>query len=43
VADYKKWIRLSGLPSLKGENYMSVKVPRGTVNGTTHVEESAIG
>jgi hypothetical protein len=41
VADSRHDVRLLGLPSLKGENSMSVKVPRGTINGTTHVGESA--
>jgi hypothetical protein len=41
VVDSQHDVRLSGLPSLKGENDMSVKVPRGTMNETTHVGESA--
>jgi hypothetical protein len=41
VVDSQKCVILSGLPSLKGENNMSVKVPRGTMNGTTHVGETA--
>jgi hypothetical protein len=41
VVDSWKCIRLSGLPSLGGESSMSVKVPRGTMNGTNHVGESA--
>jgi hypothetical protein len=43
VVDSQTCVRLSGLPSLGGESIMSVKVPRGTMNGTTHVGESAIG
>jgi len=43
VADSRHDVRLLGLPSLKVENIMSVKVPRGAMNGTTHVGESAIG
>jgi hypothetical protein len=43
VVDSQKCVRLSGLPSLKGENSMSVKVPRGTMNGTPHVGENATG
>jgi hypothetical protein len=43
VADSRHDVRLSGLPSLKVENNMSVKVPRGAMKGTTHVGESATG
>jgi hypothetical protein len=43
VVDSRKCVRLSGLPSLGGESSMSVKVPRGTMNGTTHVGENATG
>jgi hypothetical protein len=43
VAYSRKCIRLLGLLSLGGEINMSVKFPRGTINGTTHVGESAIG
>jgi hypothetical protein len=43
VADYRKCVRLSRFPSLKGENNMSFKVPMGTMNGKTHVGGSAIG
>jgi hypothetical protein len=39
----KKCVRLMGLPALEGENNMSVEVPRGTMNGTTHVGKSATG
>jgi hypothetical protein len=42
VVDSRHDVRLSGLPSLKGlKNSMSVKVPKGAMNGTTHVGESA--
>jgi hypothetical protein len=42
--DYsQKCIRLLGLPSLGGEINMSVKLPRGTMNETTHVGESVTG
>jgi hypothetical protein len=41
VFDSRKCIRLSGLPFLGGESSMSVKFPRGTMDGTTHVGESA--
>jgi hypothetical protein len=41
VANSRKCVRLSGLPYLGGESSMSVKVTRGTKNGTTHVGESA--
>jgi hypothetical protein len=41
VADSRHDVRLSRLPSLKVENNMSVKVPRGTMKGTNHVGESA--
>jgi hypothetical protein len=34
-------MRLLELPSLGGEISTSVKFPRGTMNGTTHVGESA--
>jgi hypothetical protein len=43
VVDSRTCVRLSGLPSLGGERSMSVKVPKGTMNGTTHVGESATG
>jgi hypothetical protein len=43
VVDSWKCVRLLGLPSLGGERSMSVKVPRGTMNGTTHVGKSATG
>jgi hypothetical protein len=43
VVGSRHYVRLLGLPSLKGENNMSVKMPRGTMNGTTHVGESATG
>ena len=33
---------LSGLPTLGGKISMSVKFPRGTMNGTNHVGESVI-
>jgi hypothetical protein len=36
-------MRLSILPSIGGEISMSVKLSRGTMNGTTHVGENAIG
>jgi hypothetical protein len=35
-----KCMRLSRLPSLGGEINMSVKFPRGNMNGKTHVGES---
>jgi hypothetical protein len=41
VTDSQKCLRLSGVPSLGGESSMSVKVPRGTMNGTNHVGESS--
>jgi hypothetical protein len=43
VVDSRTCVRLSGLPSLGGESSMSVKVPKGTMNGTTHVGENATG
>jgi hypothetical protein len=41
VFDSRECIRLSGLPSIRGESSMSVKVPWGTMNGTSHVGKSA--
>jgi hypothetical protein len=41
VVDSRKCVKLSGILSLGGENTMSVKVPRGTMNGTNHVGKSA--
>jgi hypothetical protein len=37
--------RLSGLPSLKGneEQHECQKVPKGAMNGTTHVGKNATG
>jgi hypothetical protein len=43
VANSRHDVILLGLPSLKVENSMSVKVPREAMNGTTHVGESATG
>jgi hypothetical protein len=43
VYDSRHDVRISGLPSLKVENNMSVKVLRGAMKGTTHVGESATG
>jgi hypothetical protein len=43
VADSRHDVRLLGLPSLKVENSMSVKVLRGAMNGTNHVGKSATG
>jgi hypothetical protein len=43
VANSRKCVRLFGLPSLRGESGMSVKVPSGTMNGTTHVGENSTG
>jgi hypothetical protein len=43
VVDSRHDVRVSRLPSLKVENNMSVEVPRGAINGTTHVGESATG
>jgi hypothetical protein len=43
VVDSRKCVKLSRLPSLGGENNMSVKVPRGTMNGTNHVGKSVTG
>jgi hypothetical protein len=40
VVGSQHYVRLLGLPSLKGENNMSVKIPRGSMNETTHVGES---
>jgi hypothetical protein len=41
VDDSRACVRLTGLPSLGGERRRSVKVTKGTMNGTTHVGESA--
>jgi hypothetical protein len=43
VADSRTCVRLLRLPSLGSEISMSAKVPKGTMNGTTHVGESATG
>jgi hypothetical protein len=43
VANSRHNVRLSGLPFLKGENNISVKVPKGFMNETTHVGESTTG
>jgi hypothetical protein len=43
VADSRTCVQLSGLPSLGSESSMSAKVPKGTMNGTTHVGENATG
>jgi hypothetical protein len=43
VVGSRYYVRLLGLPSLKGENNMNVKMPRGTMNGTNHVRESDTG
>jgi hypothetical protein len=40
VVDSHKHIILLGLPSLGVKISMSVKVPRWTMNGTTHVGEN---
>jgi hypothetical protein len=36
-------VKTNGTPSPRGEKSMSVKVPEGTIIGTSHVGESAIG
>jgi hypothetical protein len=43
VFDSRTCVRLTRLPSLGGERNMSVKVPKETMNGTTHVGENATG
>ena len=45
VADSRHDERLSGLPSLKGneKQHECQKVPKGAMNGTTHVGENATG
>jgi hypothetical protein len=45
VVDLQHDERLLGLPSLKGneEQHECQKVPKGAMNGTTHVGENATG
>jgi hypothetical protein len=45
VVDLQHDERLSGLPFLKGneEQHECQKVPKGAINGTTHVGENATG